>query len=64
LNRNIGLTFDFLRQVVSNPKLLEEVSDGAQLEFVDKDFSKSEQPMKKRTNRKKYLRVKTHLEVI
>jgi hypothetical protein len=64
INRNIGLTFDFLRQIVSNPKLLEQVSNGAQLEFVDKDFSKSEQRFKKRISRRKYLRVKTHLEVI
>jgi hypothetical protein len=64
INRNIGLTFDFLRQIVSNPTLLKQVSNGTQLEFVDKDFSKSEQRFKKRTSRRKYLRAKTHLEVI
>jgi len=64
INRNIGLTFDFLRQIVSSPKLLGEISNGTQLEFVEKDFSKSEQRFSKRSVRRKYLRVKTHLEVI
>lgn len=38
INRNIGLTFDFLRQVVDNPSIIETIPDGATLEFIEKDF--------------------------
>ena len=42
INRNIGLTFDFLRQVVKNPSLLDKIPNGSTLEFVEKDFAKME----------------------
>lgn len=38
INRNIGLTFDFLRQVADNPSIINDIPDGATLEFVEKDF--------------------------
>lgn len=38
INRNIGLTFDFLRQVVDDPSIISDIPNGAVLEFVDKDF--------------------------
>ena len=65
INRNIGLCFDFLRQVIKDPKILDSIPDGSELEFVDKDFPKVER--KKRAGektKKKFLRVKTHLELI
>ena len=34
INRKIGLTFDFLRQVVDNPGLINKIPDGSILEFV------------------------------
>ena len=64
-SRNIGLTFDFLRQVVKEPALLEKLSDGTTLEFIEKDFVKSEKKtiVKAPTN-KTYLRVQSRLDVI
>ena len=38
MNRNIGLTFDFLRQVVDDPTVINDIPDGATLEFIEKDF--------------------------
>ena len=65
IKRDIGLTFDFLRQIVKNPKLLNEIPDGSDLEFVDKDFPTIEKSSIKRTkSKKKYFRVKTELELI
>jgi hypothetical protein len=63
INRNIGLTFDFIRQAVNEPDLLNQVPDGSILEFVEKDFIKKEKkkPAKKK---RKYLRVQSRLEVI
>lgn len=36
-DRNIGMTFDFIRQVVAEPSLDESVTDGAEIDFIDKD---------------------------
>lgn len=63
INRNIGLTFDFLHQVLNNPALLNEIPDGTTIEFVEKDFSHVEKPAKK-TGKRKYMRVKSELELI
>jgi len=59
-SRDIGLTFDFLRQVVKNPAILYEIPNGSTLEFVEKDFSHLEKPVKTKV-KKKYLRVKSEL---
>ncbi len=65
INRNIGLTFDFLRQVADDPSLLDKIPDGSTLEFVEKDFSKTVKPTPKKKEKKRtYLRVKSNLEVI
>ena len=65
INRNIGLTFDFLRQVVLEPSILEKIPDGSTLEFVEKDFSQIEKPYTFKTKAKrKYMRVKSKLELI
>ena len=62
INRNIGLTFDFLRQVVDKPEIINKIPDDSILEFVEKDFPVTETPKKK--SRRKYLRVTSQLEGI
>lgn len=65
VNRNIGLTFDFIRQVVDDPNLLDAISNDSVLEFVEKDFVKKEKKdSAKQQYKRKYLRVKSRLEVI
>ena len=65
INRNIGLTFDFIRQVIKEPALLDKIPDGAELEFIEKDFVKKENSNsgRKKVN-KKYLMVQSRLEII
>jgi len=36
--RNIGMTFDFIRQVVENPALAKSIADGVEIDFIDKDM--------------------------
>ncbi|RJQ14412.1 MAG: hypothetical protein C4560_12535 [Nitrospiraceae bacterium] len=36
--RNIGMTFDFIRQAIDNPKILDTIPDHAELDFIDKDM--------------------------
>lgn len=54
-DRNIGMTFDFIRQIVEHPEMLDTIADGAELDFIDKDMpSKS----KGRVKKKKVVRYK------
>ena len=67
ITRSIGLTFDFLRQVIKTPGIVEKIPNGSTLEFVEKDFPKLEIASKigdTKNRKKKFLRVRSHLEVI
>lgn len=33
VEKNIGITFDFVRHIIDNPELVETVPDGAELDF-------------------------------
>ena len=48
--RNIGLTFDFIRQAVKEPALLDNIPDGSVIEFVEKDFAKKKRTIQKKRN--------------
>lgn len=62
INRNIGLSFDFLKEILKNPALLNKIPNGATVEFVEKDFPKKETAGSQRRKRK-YIRVKNEFEV-
>ena len=49
VEKNIGITFDFVRHIIDNPELVETVPDGAELDFIDKDipFKANEQKKKR-----------------
>jgi hypothetical protein len=65
INRNIGLTFDLLRQIAKDSSVLKKIPAGSTLEFVEKDFTRVERKNKtKRAIRKKYMRVKSNIEII
>ena len=38
VDRNIGLTFDFLMHLIGHPEIMETIPDGAELDFIDKDM--------------------------
>jgi hypothetical protein len=61
INRNIGLVFDFLRQVADDPSIIKGIPNGATLEFIDKDF-----PIKNEAtlNNKYIIKVKNVFEPI
>ena len=59
INRNIGLIFDFLRQVADDPTIINDIPDGATLEFIDKDF-----PIKNDLNNKYIIKVKNTFEPV
>lgn len=47
--RNIGMTFDFIRQILENLDVLDTIPEGAELDFIDKDMPfKAKEILKKR----------------
>ena len=62
VDRNIGLTFDFLRQAVKDPAMLDSIPDDSVIEFVDKDFTKKETKSAVKPDR--FLRVKSVFELL
>ena len=62
INRSIGLSFDFLKEINSNPAILSKIPKGATIEFVEKDFPKKESKTSAKRKRK-YVRVKNEFEV-
>ena len=39
IKKNIELTFEFVRQIIDNPKLLDYFPDKCEIEFIEQDFS-------------------------
>lgn len=37
-DRNIGITFDFLRHLIEHPDLISTMPSGAELDFIDKNI--------------------------
>lgn len=66
IRRNLGLTFDFVKYLISNPKKIEELPNNFELEFIEKDFIIEE--LKTKTNHKKknnkIVRVKSTFEFV
>ncbi len=61
INRNIGLTFDFVKFLIDNPKKAENLPNNFELEFIEKDF-KIDTELKGR--RKKLVKVLNSFEMI
>jgi hypothetical protein len=38
VERNIGMTFDFIKYVIDHPETIESLPNGAELDFIDKDL--------------------------
>ncbi len=62
INRNVGLTFDFLKQIVKNPAILDNIEDHSVIEFLQKDYPELEHSAKKAAD--KYIKVKREFELI
>lgn len=65
VERNIGLTIDFVEYLVDNPDAVSNLPDKFKLEFVEKDFPKIEKKdeLESSSNlKKKFIRVKNSFE--
>ena len=67
VERNIGLTFDFVNHLIENKQEVEKLPDNFQLEFIEKDFTKTElkqtQKASKSNLQNKYVRVRNSFDV-
>ena len=62
INRNVGLSFDFIRQIVKNPELIEEIENNSTIEFLQKDYPEREKTKQIIAN--KFIKVKRIFEMI
>jgi hypothetical protein len=61
--RNIGITFDFLRYLVDNPEFIDKIPDGIEINFIDKNMPCKDDSIQKRKKSQNY-KVKHFFEVI
>jgi len=62
VNRNVGLSFDFIRQIVRNPEIIDEIENNSTIEFLQKDYPEREKT--KRIIADKFIKVKRNFEMI
>jgi len=58
IERDIALVFDFLRYVVDHPEMIDEIPDGAEIEFIGSDIVTTE-PAEGRDHSKKRTSITT-----
>ena len=66
IERNIGLTFDFVNHLIDNPILAENLPDDFNLEFIEKDFPNIERKEQLELDpkvKRKYVRVRNTFEI-
>jgi len=61
INRNIGLSFDFVRYLINNPKEVTKLPNNFEIEFIEKDF-RIENMIDRKD--KKLIKVKNSFEMI
>ena len=52
--RNFGMTFDFIRQILENTDISDTIPEGAELDFIDKDMPFKAKEMVKRNKVARY----------
>ena len=62
VNRNLGLSFDFIRQIVKNPKMIDKIENNSTIEFLQKDYPEREKT--KQIIADKFIKVKRDFEMI
>jgi len=45
---NIGMTFDFIKQLLEHPEIVDTIKDGAEVNFIDKDTPIKEKSRERR----------------
>ena len=67
VERNIGLTMDFVNHLIDNPDIAENLPDVFSLEFAEKDFPHTEHKKETESNanmKRKIVRIKNGFELV
>ena len=68
IQRNIGLTFDFVGYLIDNKEEINNLPDKFSVKFIEKDFSNIELKSTRKTGKSefknKYIRVKNSFDAI
>jgi hypothetical protein len=64
VERNIGLSFDFVNHLIDNPNLAENLLENFKLDFIEKDFPNVEKKQEEQGSKikRKYVRVRNSFE--
>jgi hypothetical protein len=62
INRNLGLSFDFIKQIVKNPEIIDKINNNSTIEFLQKDYPERENT--KQIIADKFIKVKRNFELI
>jgi len=62
VEHNIDLAFDFMRYVIKHPKVLDQIPNGATIEFVQTEMPIHER--KGQNGKRKFVRVTRNFEMI
>jgi hypothetical protein len=64
VERNIGLSFDFVNHLIDNPNLAENLPENFKLDFIEKDFPNVEKKQEEQGSKikRKYVRVRNTFE--
>jgi hypothetical protein len=66
IERNMGLTFDFVNYLMDNPTVVDNLPANFKLEFIEKDFPNIEKKDQSKTSSKikrKFVRVRNTFEL-
>ena len=66
IERNIGLTFDFVNYLIDNPSIADNLPNNFRLEFIEKDFTNMEKKGSSQVDSKikrKFVRVRNTFEL-
>ena len=66
IERNLGLTFDFVNYLIDNPSIADTLPENFKLEFIEKDFpniEKKEQSQADSIVSRKFVRVRNTFEL-
>jgi len=67
VERNIGLTFDLVNQIIDKPELADQLPEEFDVEFIEKDFpnlDRQESSAKRPGIRKKLVRVRNTFDLL
>ena len=63
IKRDLAIGLDFVENIINNPKLLNDIPDGATISFLDKATPKTETKEEQKMKRK-YVKVKHKFELL